>query len=487
MKKIILLSLMMVLGLNVVRGQQRLVVSGAYIHPGITDSFCNNYIFVSENKNEFNFWRLSRADGIKTDKIFCSIQLENESNFKYSNYIISNDSVFMDYDTSDFTLYNLPDGTYTISWSSDSHSYDSSIFTVNPCIDISGDSLGSTDTSLIYCGNKLSMKNINFDTSNSKSFIWRLLPTDTIVNIGNIFTYSNLPDGYDTIIYGGQGNFDTITIKIEDCLIDVVDTLSESIINNKNCVDGDSILNFKFNFTNNQNSDTDYYFNYSKFQWVIKDSIGKTVDNLVTKDDDEIFLNSLSGLKGKDTLYCTAMSEYFDTTVSISFTVNPYPTLNISLRDTSINLGDSVQLIANSNGSVTWSPSAGLSCTNCSNPVADPSTTITYTATSTEGTCEISDTVTITVITTGINQQSVKNNNSSIYPNPSPGQFTIQLNDNKNNYTVEIYNVLGEKIYYSVLNNTHSNIDLSSHPAGVYFVYLKSKEDVNVEKVLITK
>ncbi len=88
---------------------------------------------------------------------------------------------------------------------------------------------------------------------------------------------------------------------------------------------------------------------------------------------------------------------------------------------------------------------------------------------------------------TGIEQLTVNSGQLTIYPNPTSGQFTIKLNDNQNGYTVEVYNVMGEKVYQSVLNNSQNDIDLSSQSTGMYFVYLKSAEGVEVGKVLVTK
>src|SRR5690606_31018774 len=48
--------------------------------------------------------------------------------------------------------------------------------------------------------------------------------------------------------------------------------------------------------------------------------------------------------------------------------------------------------------SYTWSPAAGLSCTNCANPTANPTTTTTYTVIGTNGSsCKDTATVTVTV------------------------------------------------------------------------------------------
>jgi uncharacterized repeat protein (TIGR03803 family) len=61
----------------------------------------------------------------------------------------------------------------------------------------------------------------------------------------------------------------------------------------------------------------------------------------------------------------------------------------------------------------------------------------------------------------------------NLYPNPNKGIFTITFNKvaaQGSQAKVEVYNVLGEKVY-SQLNSQQSafNIDLSSQPSGVYF------------------
>ena len=67
--------------------------------------------------------------------------------------------------------------------------------------------------------------------------------------------------------------------------------------------------------------------------------------------------------------------------------------------DASICPGESVVLKGSSNGSYKWSPSAGLSCTNCLNPVANPTVTTTYTLTSIIGDCpSASDAVMVTLL-----------------------------------------------------------------------------------------
>ena len=74
---------------------------------------------------------------------------------------------------------------------------------------------------------------------------------------------------------------------------------------------------------------------------------------------------------------CTS-SESFVLTQTGSITIDAQP------ENVTINQGESVQLFASGADSYTWSPSEGLSCTDCADPIASPSTTTVYTVTGTD-------------------------------------------------------------------------------------------------------
>ncbi|RMG91646.1 MAG: PKD domain-containing protein, partial [Chloroflexi bacterium] len=82
---------------------------------------------------------------------------------------------------------------------------------------------------------------------------------------------------------------------------------------------------------------------------------------------------------------------------TLTVTVNPNP-IGILTPDSTICEGETVQLDAPGGVSYVWLPSAGLSCTNCPDPVAQPQVTTTYTAQVTNVyNCVTTDSITITV------------------------------------------------------------------------------------------
>jgi len=84
-------------------------------------------------------------------------------------------------------------------------------------------------------------------------------------------------------------------------------------------------------------------------------------------------------------------------TDNVTVTVNPLPNANAG-NDVAICNGASTQLNASGGTSYSWSPAAGLSATNISNPVASPATTTAYVVTVTNSYgCTATDNVIVTV------------------------------------------------------------------------------------------
>jgi len=76
---------------------------------------------------------------------------------------------------------------------------------------------------------------------------------------------------------------------------------------------------------------------------------------------------------------------------------------------------------------------------------------------------------------------------AEIYPNPSHGQFTIQLPSGIATAQLEIFNVVGTSVYKSTITGNKSQIDMGAQPEGMYFVHLRSGDAVSVQKVIVNK
>jgi len=75
----------------------------------------------------------------------------------------------------------------------------------------------------------------------------------------------------------------------------------------------------------------------------------------------------------------------------------------------------------------------------------------------------------------------------NIFPNPSNGQFTINEKGQRTMDKLEIYNLLGEKIYTATNNKQQKtyDIDISNSPKGFYFVKIFVKDKIYTEKIVI--
>ncbi len=71
-----------------------------------------------------------------------------------------------------------------------------------------------------------------------------------------------------------------------------------------------------------------------------------------------------------------------------------------------------------------------------------------------------------------------------VYPNPSDGSINIQSSEII--LTVEILNVLGKKVYSSVINSQAPKINIDL-PNGIYFLQVKTEHSMSAKKIIIQK
>lgn len=86
---------------------------------------------------------------------------------------------------------------------------------------------------------------------------------------------------------------------------------------------------------------------------------------------------------------------------------------------------------------------------------------------------------------TEVKEMLEEENTMTIFPNPSTGVFSINHLYNKPQ-SIEIFNLLGEKIY-STTNNSRASIDIdiSHSPKGIYFVEMYDGEKIYTEKIVV--
>lgn len=76
-------------------------------------------------------------------------------------------------------------------------------------------------------------------------------------------------------------------------------------------------------------------------------------------------------------------------------------------------------------------------------------------------------------------------NEMIIIPNPAKGKVAISLNNDAENFTLAIFNVMGEKIYCSVLQDGQETVDCSLFPRGIYFVKTANRFGSSIQRLII--
>jgi len=80
-----------------------------------------------------------------------------------------------------------------------------------------------------------------------------------------------------------------------------------------------------------------------------------------------------------------------------------------------------------------------------------------------------------------------ENNILNIFPNPSDGYFTIQIDNLIGTKTIEIYTIIGQKIYSKHLTENKNTLDLSNKSKGIYFykIYDDNNSQIKSGKLIL--
>ncbi len=89
---------------------------------------------------------------------------------------------------------------------------------------------------------------------------------------------------------------------------------------------------------------------------------------------------------------------------------------------------------------------------------------------------------------TSLNFTGIENNafvkNINIYPNPNNGQFTIK---NVEGIQIDIYNVVGTRVYHEIKSPLNIQIDLKNLAKGIYIAKFSKNAKTGIKKILINK
>ena len=199
--------------------------------------------------------------------------------------------------------------------------------------------------------------------------------------------------------------------------------------------------------------------------------------------NDPTSLNPMAGT-GVTTIYTFTVTDILGCTAKDIVQVTIQAPLANAGIDSVICEGDTIMLSGSGGISYSWLPTTGLDNPGIANPLLFADTTRIYIVTVTDASgCVNTDTVKVVVDScVGIwvvlnDQQEI-----SIFPNPTTGKFTIEVNNEMPRGTrhdsamkMELYNLLGEKVFETELLSSVQIINTEGLQSGMYFVQVKTK------------
>ncbi|MBS1537222.1 MAG: T9SS type A sorting domain-containing protein [Bacteroidetes bacterium] len=101
--------------------------------------------------------------------------------------------------------------------------------------------------------------------------------------------------------------------------------------------------------------------------------------------------------------------------------------------------------------------------------------------------CDSTITLNLTITTTSVTTEQIDGSNVSIYPNPSNGYFILEIRniDNNSKKRIEIFSILGEKIFVNDLIVSKIEINLQKRQGIYYYYIVDSYEIISKGKLII--
>ena len=175
---------------------------------------------------------------------------------------------------------------------------------------------------------------------------------------------------------------------------------------------------------------------------------------------------------------------------TVTVTINTNPTVTGTATTNTACLSDASIALTGTPAGGTWSGPGVTASTFSPATAGVGAQTTSYSFTDANG-CTGVATVVITVnACTGVVDQTLSNG-ISIFPNPNNGTFTIAVDANVGDLTMEVTDMQGRVVYTSVDNNVHSGfvkqISLDTQASGLYLLHIIANGEQKTQKISVQK
>ncbi|MEA3316788.1 MAG: T9SS type A sorting domain-containing protein, partial [Bacteroidota bacterium] len=111
---------------------------------------------------------------------------------------------------------------------------------------------------------------------------------------------------------------------------------------------------------------------------------------------------------------------------------------------------------------------------------------VTVTNNSTTSNCITTDAIMINISEADA-IHTFENSNIRIFPNPSKGIIKLEFDDLQKNARIELFNIIGKKIYTENFRNIsgQKELDFSEFKNGVYFIKLHLEKEILKKKIIL--